>query len=122
MECMMYPPSGCPRLPMKQVRVAIPSGFKFAGIRIDSINSECLPGKIKVYPSQPSIPLSLEVDVPFKQGKPGIYNLMSKYPLAPVEFFSEQVLAGQKIAFLKVYPMQYIPGKGELYFNSVSFR
>ncbi len=116
--CHLYARAGMPLLPVRYARAALPAGSKVIAVSTRRVARQRLPGAYNVYPSQPSVPLSRLGNVPFVPGREEIYALDEKYPAAPVEYIRTGTIRGHDIALLKVYPLQIVPAKGEVWLTT----
>jgi hypothetical protein len=108
---------GEPALPVKNIYVALPSDAQVTGVELVSFDVAEFSGKYQVYPAQPPVPLKRGAKPgPFVQPKPSIYNSSEPYPKDIISCVGTGSLGGQKIAMLRVYPVQYIPSEGVLKF------
>jgi len=106
---------GKPMLPSKEIKIALPSGMKVKGVRIADTKSEGILGEFNIFPSQPPIRIGLsDGDVDFVEPDQKIYSLSQPYPSELVEFVHQSDLAGQGIAVIQLYPLQYIPAEKKL--------
>jgi len=115
---------GAPVLPFRTVRLLLPPGAK--GARIETRaprGSTTVPGFWEVEYGR--VPLTTPAIEPVESMSPAIadapdaaiYASDAPYPTAAVDLVSVQRLAGYAIAFLRVYPVRYLPARGELQFT-----
>jgi len=108
---------GEPALPVRNIYVALPGNARVIGVELSSFAVRELSGTYRVYPAQPPVPTKKDAKIgPFVQPKDLIYNSSEPYPKNIVEYVGTGLLGGQKIAMLRVYPVQYIPSLGVLKF------
>jgi hypothetical protein len=106
---------GKPKLPAKTIRIALPAGMAVTDVRIVAAQPVKLAGTYKVYPAQPPRPVSdpgTEND--FVAPDSQIYASPEAYPGKLAEFIHQTDLAGQGIALVRLYPVQYVPAEQEL--------
>lgn len=113
--CELTNGDGEPQLPVQVIRVAIPPGARIESVEAVSAETDTLRGGYLVYPCQPPQPLSVSaVDIRFAEPRQMIYNSPDLYPGRLVELTGVGHLAGQRIASLLIYPVQYIPAQRKL--------
>ncbi|MCK4413208.1 MAG: T9SS type A sorting domain-containing protein [Candidatus Eisenbacteria sp.] len=105
---------GHPMLPVRQIKIALPSGLVATGVRVLAVERVELPGRFLVYPAQPARAGSDPSAKPFVDPIADIYASSEVYPSAVVSFVHQTDLAGQGIAVLDVTPLQYVPVTGRL--------
>ncbi len=105
---------GKPVLPAKDVRIALPSGMRATHIEVHAANTITIPGTFYVMPGQPPrpmlqnyVPQSVEPDY-------DTYHAKAAYPRRLATLEQQANLAGQQIAMISVYPLQYEPAKKKL--------
>jgi len=109
---------GEPVLPAQQIRVAIPSGSEAIGISVRPIHSEQIAGSYHLYPGQPPARLDGSPPPPFVEPNEEIYATTSDYPGYLAQLDGQTDLAGQQMAVVTVYPLQYVPATGQLTLHS----
>jgi hypothetical protein len=108
---------GEPALPVRNIYVALPGNVRVTDVELSSFEVQGLSGTYRVYPGQPPVPTKKDAKIgPFVQPKASIYNSSEPYPKNIVEYVGTGLLGGQKIAILRVYPIQYLPSLGVLKF------
>jgi hypothetical protein len=105
---------GEPQLPADGVRVALPSGFAAAGVRVVDSQWTTIPGTFAILPAQPPLPTSQAPTVDPTPPDPRIYSSSALYPGDLVHLAGQTDLAGQGMAALEVTPLQYVPREGQL--------
>ncbi|MCJ7508475.1 MAG: C25 family cysteine peptidase [candidate division Zixibacteria bacterium] len=123
-DCYLMGKVGEPALPVKNVFVALPQGVEVLGVEVISFEVEELSGTFYIHPAQPPVPLSLSSNLPaFVSPKDSVYNSMEPYPKNIVEYIKTGSLSGQRIAVLRIYPVQYIPSERKLkLFKDIQFK
>jgi hypothetical protein len=112
---------GHPELPVKFQSFVVPLDAKIAGVQVYNQHKEKVDGKYNVYPAQPPRTVS-DMDIPeFVLPDPKIYNSSTPYPGKQAEIVSDDVYLGYRIVTVELYPVEYIPDKGELYICDFSF-
>jgi len=107
--------SGAPELPLASAAVSIPAEMEAISVKVISVEKKVIPGKYRIYPSQPPLPIS-SGPVEFVEPDSAIYSSSQPYPGKIVELTGCGSLGGYKLADLLVYPLQYLPTKGSLIF------
>jgi hypothetical protein len=106
---------GEPMLPMKEIKIALPAGMAVKDLRIVKEEFQDLSGEFNVFPSQPPLQIDQDNSDPvFIAPVSKIYNSAQPYPEKAIELIRQSDLAGQAIAEVAVYPVQYIPGEKKL--------
>lgn len=106
---------GKPMLPSKEIRIALPSGMIVKSVWVADATQEEIPGEFNIFPAQPPIRTGLsEKDVDFVEPDQRTYTSTQPYPSNLAEFIRQSDLAGQGIAAVKLYPLQYVPVKKKL--------
>ncbi len=105
--------SGEPALPYFAVKLLLPPGESASGIEFIGSNEIILPGKYKIYPQQPSRPLSDpeggEIII-----KNEVYNNDSWYPVCQTGELVTEYLKGYSIAMTTFTPVKYNPVNGQI--------
>jgi len=105
---------GEPALPLMQVMVAIPSGAEATGVRVRSLASQELAGSYRIFPGQPPRRLDGSPPASFVEPDEGLYGSSVAYPEGLGQLDGQTDLAGQQMAVVTLYPLQYIPVTGRL--------
>lgn len=106
---------GKPMLPAKELKIALPAGMAVKSVYAMNTKSERIPGEYTIFPSQPPLKVGFsDRDVDFIQPDNAIYTSNQPYPSKLVEFVRQTDLAGQGMAVIQVYPLQYVPGEKRL--------
>jgi len=106
---------GKPMLPMKMIKIALPEGMSVERLRVISKDYQDLNGEFDIFPSQP--PLEIDQDdanLTFVAPEPEVYSSSQPYPAVAAEFIRQSDLAGQAMAEVSIYPLQYIPSEKRL--------
>ena len=114
-ECTSSMDPGKPMVPMKQLRLALPEDMRATTVQILDIQREQLPGNYHVFPVQPP----QQVSTFTKQDSAllidqEVYASNYMYPGDVVVLVGQTDFAGQGIAVLEVYPVQYQPAEHTL--------
>jgi hypothetical protein len=114
---------GKPMLPAIQLQVALPAGMRAQSVQVINTTREEISGQFNLLPVQPPRRIGDDEDAPaFVEPDPEIYSSNQPYPPQPVEFFHQTDLAGQGMAVLGIYPLQYLPAEKKLVlYTSISF-
>ena len=112
---------GEPELPIRPVRVLIPFGSEVEGVKVSHGREVALDGFYIVEPGQEPVPLSSEAPVEFTPPDEKIYNCSTPFPARIYSDPFPQSKRGYKILILSLYPVSYVPSKGELsYFEEMT--
>ena len=104
-----------PMLPSREIQIAIPAGMKITNVYAADIKSEEISGEYNIFPAQPPARTSLSEDeIKFVEPDVETYKSTQPYPSKLVEFVRQSDLAGQSIAYFRLYPLQYVPGEKRL--------
>lgn len=113
------PSPGAPALPQRGFNIAVPQGMRVVAVRASALESNRLPGRFYVYPSQPPVPTS-DPGIPrFVPPDPAIYASQSAYPSALAALAGQGSMFGYNIASVLVTPVQYTPAESTLVLNRV---
>jgi hypothetical protein len=110
-----YGAPGEPVLPFRQIKVLIPEGKGVKRVDITPGNRKVLQGRFNVIYGKTPMPISSNVTAVDKPNE-AIYKSTNPFPSSLYSDISEQYLTGYKILLLKIYPVQYVPRTGELYY------
>ena len=106
---------GAPMLPSVGLRIALPAGMAAQSVRVASSAQEEVSGEFNVLPVQPPRRIGYpDDDIAFVEPDPGIYASRQPYPSELVEFVHQADLAGQGIAIVQLFPVQYVPAEKRL--------
>ncbi|MCK4403680.1 MAG: hypothetical protein KAW02_01195 [candidate division Zixibacteria bacterium] len=106
---------GKPMLPSKEIKIALPSGMEVKSVQVLNTIQEEIPGEFNIFPAQ--LPRTIGISdekVDFVEPDNVIYTSNQPYPSNLMEFTHQTDLAGQGIATLQLYPVQYVPGEKKL--------
>jgi hypothetical protein len=104
---------GKPMLPFKELRIALPQGMAVENVYVTDARSEDVTGEFDIFPAQPPQKIGFP-EGDFVEPDKEIYASTQPYPSNLVEFVHQSDLAGQGIAHIIVYPLQYIPADKRL--------
>ncbi|MBN3034529.1 MAG: hypothetical protein JW861_03020 [Bacteroidales bacterium] len=114
--------SGHPALPWLAVKLLLPPGqsaYEMEVIREDPV---FLNGSYKIYPYQPSRPLSEETSGDFFINQE-VYSGSEPYPISSHGVLTTQYMNGYSIAMTTITPLQYIPSTGQVcWYGSIIVR
>jgi hypothetical protein len=106
---------GKPMLPAREIQIALPAGMKVENVSVTDIRSSRLPGDYNIYPAQEPRRTGFSIsNAPFIEPDSKIYTSNNPFPANVIEFTGQADLAGQAIARILVYPLQYNPVEGQL--------
>ena len=114
---------GKPRLPAKEIRVALPAGMAVHSLRVVSTKTKELSGVYNIFPAQPPIKIGEDQDnLEFIKPDSKTYHSDKVYPSTVANLIGQADLAGQGIAIVEISPLQYIPTEGKLILHtSITF-
>lgn len=114
-HCGFLAELGKPTLPSWEIKIALPSGMAVKSVQVVSTTQEEIPGEFNIFPAQPPIRIGLsDGDVDFVEPDKKTYSSSQPYPSKLVEFVHQTDLAGQGIAVIQLYPVQYVPSEKRL--------
>ncbi len=112
--------AGEPALPWYAVKLMLPPGQEAVNIRFEGSDLKTLDGFFKIYPSQPSRPLSVEQKIPFSINNK-LYNSSASYPESQTGQLSTHFMNGYAYALSTFTPINYNPQKGTVsYYQTVT--
>ncbi|MBM4033416.1 MAG: hypothetical protein FJ291_16760, partial [Planctomycetes bacterium] len=116
--------AGEPAVPFRSARVLLPPGCQVVGVRARTVGAERQLGVAKpVEFGRVAIPLGSDparVAAARAADKPSraVYDSDAPYPRRQVELASVQRMNGYAVAFLRLYPVQYVPKRNRLAFSA----
>jgi hypothetical protein len=114
-HCGFLAELGKPMLPSKEIKIALPSGMAVKSVQVVSTAREKIPGEFNIFPAQPPIRIGVsDGDVDLVEPDKKTYTSNQPYPSKLVEFVHQSDLAGQGIAVIQLYPVQYVPSEKRL--------
>ncbi|MFQ6103999.1 MAG: C25 family cysteine peptidase [Candidatus Glassbacteria bacterium] len=110
---------GKPVLPVQMIRVAIPAGTRAVDVHGAPLHSVKIPGSFNVIPGQQ--PVSTREERPQTLIEPDreFYNSKQSFPSELALLDHQSDLAGQEIAWIRIYPLQYLPEEKSLVFHDL---
>ena len=109
---------GDPLLPAKGVYLLLPPGQCIREVEIIPVERITLPGSFDIRPAEREYPLSFQGPFVPTPPNPEIYGSDKPYPGKLFGSYTTQSLCGYNIAILAIYPVEYIPAKGEVAYYS----
>jgi hypothetical protein len=100
---------GKPALPLKNIMVALPNEIKATNVRILDIFEEELPSTYNILPTQTPQKVMSSVNEHFLVNNVDFYEYTKYISSKKVELIGMTDLAGQGIALISIYPIQYNP-------------
>jgi len=114
-DCGYLNDIGKPMLPMKTIRVALPTDMKVSSIHILDVQEQPIKGTYLVYPAQKPLPVGTPFrEDQFVQPDTQTYASHQPYPPSLIECTGQSDLAGQDMADITLYPLHYSPGERQL--------
>jgi hypothetical protein len=111
------PTPGAPSLPQRGISIVVPQGMRVVAVRANALESNRLPGRFCVYPSQPPVPTSDPGTQRLVPPDPAIYASHSPYPSTLAAVVGQGSMFGYNIASVLVTPVQYAPAESTLVHN-----
>ncbi|UCB52686.1 MAG: hypothetical protein JSV10_00920 [Candidatus Zixiibacteriota bacterium] len=106
---------GKPMLPAKEIRIALPAGMAVTSVQMVNSTQEEIPGRFDIFPAQPPRKVgSSDEEMDFVEPDLAVYSSIQPYHSEPAEFVRQTDLAGQGVAVVRLYPVQYVPGEKRL--------
>jgi len=106
---------GKPMLPSRELRIALPPGMTVTKVYVADKESKDVPGEYNIFPAQPPREIGLsDPDMDFIEPDKEVYSSAQVYPPDLAQFVHQSDLAGQGIAHVLVFPLQYIPNEKRL--------
>jgi len=105
---------GKPMLPVRHLSVALPPGSRAVSVEARSLDSREIQGDFFIMPGQPPQPVGQREGEAPVQADPSVYYSNTSYPGAIITLDHQSNLAGQQLAHVTVYPMQYVPMRRKL--------
>ncbi len=117
---LLTAPAGEPAMPYSSVSLLLPPGHIATSIEFIGEGEIALPGSYKLWPYQPSRPLSEESKAEFVKNEK-LYSTDVSYPKQQTGRLSTQFLNGHGLAFSTFTPLKYNPARGTIsYFTKVT--
>ena len=98
---------GLPMLPLKNILIAIPSNMRATNVKILDFAEKEMPSTYNILPAQPLQKVEVSIKKPTYFVNNDILGFSPLFPSEKVELIGMTDLAGQGIAILTVYPLQY---------------
>ncbi len=114
----LYGKIGEPQLPIKTVRVLLPAGENIKKVEVSPLQRVTLRGRFRIKPGGRVIPISKISKVKFYPLRENlkVYASSLPYPRKIFSLLPEQGWKGYRILPINIYPLQYIPSEGIIYF------
>ncbi len=114
---------GKPMLPSKELKIALPYGMAVTTVQVVNTMQEEISGEYNVFPAQPPIKIGASPsDAGFVKPDGKIYASTQPYPTELLYFVHQTDLAGQGMAVVQLYPLQYVPSEKRLILHtSITF-
>ncbi|MBU3901780.1 MAG: hypothetical protein KKE04_00225, partial [Candidatus Thermoplasmatota archaeon] len=128
---------GEPELPFKTVKILLPQGKDVLSVNVKTDKKIMLNGSFNIEPGQKPVPLTYGYEVdkhPSQKSGPLPYNAVLKnqqdrnqknqtiyssskpFPGKLYDSLGVQIFRGYRILIVNLYPVQYIPKTGEIYY------
>ncbi len=112
---------GEPVLPVGVAKVLLPYGEEIESVEVIAGERVAIEGSYRVEPGQLPLPLSFQGPYAPIPPKEEIYSSPQAYPGSYYRIVTVQLLCGHRVAFIDLYPVEYLPAQGKLYWYR-SFR
>ncbi len=113
---------GKPMMPAKEIRIALPAGMAARQVRVIDDQQVGLKGTYTVFPAQPPRKTDGSEAPAFVEPDRETYASMSAYPGKTVQMVQQTDLAGQSMAVVHLFPLQYTPREKKLtLYTSLTF-
>lgn len=113
-DCGFVSAPGQPMLPLLQVRIAVPEGMDATAVEVLGTRTVNLGGIYDLMPAQPAVPCSQLGPHPWIGQNAAIYALDQPWPAQPARLLGRPDLAGQAMAVVEIFPLDYLPAEGTL--------
>jgi len=113
---------GQPEMPFKGIFLEIPYGVD---VELQILNQEAVSLRAgpKIYPRQKPMPDMSDADIPPFAIDTDAYAADQWFPCSPIEVEAPAFIREKRVVFVKIFPMSYNPGTGELIaFKNLSFK
>ena len=110
---------GRPMLPACTLRIALPEGVKITGLEIIATQTTQLTGEYDLFPAQPPRKVSDPTQLDFSLVDHTFQVSTAAYPNEVAQFVRQTDLAGQAIAVIQLFPVQYLPSDRQIIINNV---
>ncbi len=110
---------GKPMLPSREIRIALPWGMAVTDLQVVGATPEEIPGQFDILPSQPPREIGLsDRDADWVEPDRETYLSRQAYPGNLAELVRQTDLAGQNMAVIRLFPLQYVPAEKRLVFHT----
>ncbi|MCJ7431361.1 C25 family cysteine peptidase [Candidatus Bathyarchaeota archaeon] len=106
---------GEPILPSKTIKILIPQHKTVHSVSVAHGDRKFVDGEFRVDYGKTAVPLSSKETVVDKPN-PRIYSSSNPFPGTTSSDVSEQCLRGYEVLALTLYPVQYVPASGKLFY------
>ena len=108
---------GYPVLPFKTVKILLPYEEEISEIKVEASNKEYIGKDYYCKPGDSYVPLCDSEEIfEIKEPNPEIYNSETAYPEKVYSDYQIEKFRGYKIFLMNLYPVEYVPKSGELYY------
>ncbi|MFX1236638.1 MAG: C25 family cysteine peptidase, partial [Promethearchaeota archaeon] len=105
--------AGSPRLPIKNLKVLIPSGYKIENIEVNVGKTKIIILDHAIEPTQEQVPIGFNITQEYVFDSV-IYNSSDPFPGIYYSFEGINFFRGYKILLLNLYPVQYFPNSRKI--------
>jgi hypothetical protein len=122
-DVISYGRPGKPVLPVKAAVVLLPFDEEIAEIEVIPHNKTLIPGAYRIEPGRLQVPISKDASQSRVPADSATYASVTPCPGKLFARGGTHRLGGHTIAHLYLYPVQYVPGTGELsYYGQMDLR
>jgi hypothetical protein len=111
-----YERTGAPMVPVSPVKVLVPFGKKVVASKVTVLDERQMPGTYRLAPAQKPYPLSYKGPIERTKPNPAIYGQAKPWPGIDHEQVGTQSKRGYQVFTVNLFPLQYIPTTGEVYY------
>ncbi len=112
--------TGEPVLPVKTVKILLPQDAELSGVNVVGEDETEIPGSYFVEPAQEQYPLLLGIEKNITPPKKSVYSSNEPYIKSIKSKEGTGELAGYKVVYLNIYPVNYVPNQGKLsYYQNI---
>lgn len=114
----VVPNPGSPCLPLVTATFVIPADAELTDVEVTPLQTEAVPGRFNILPSQPPRPLSSSKQQEFVPPDPAIYSSTDAFPASCVAHYSAGRAGGFRLTAVTFCPLTYVPAEGRLSFHT----
>ena len=112
---------GSPELPVLLKSYLIPADADGVTINVQHVSKQKAEGQYDIYPVQPPVPVDAMESISFIEPDPEIYESEAPFPGKAAEIICDEFYMGYRIVTVRLYPLEYLPKRKELYTCHIDF-